>query len=155
MPHRHRLITAEIACLLLAVTMAGCACSCPRCAPTTCLGWQPNCSATNPCYGYFSTCWRNWPTECGPCPSFAALGGTGSEILPTPELPLLIPQPVGENGSAANRQPASPTNNAPGGQLPFSPQERANPEEGAWLPHPTRRSAQTPISFRPAQLDNR
>jgi hypothetical protein len=39
-----------------------------------------------PCFGYYSTCWRPWPADCCPCPSFA-------ERLPLPEHEL-VPEPI-------------------------------------------------------------
>jgi hypothetical protein len=96
---------ARLASLLgWSLLTAGCACSCPRCAPTTCPGWQPSYSVPHACFGHYSTCWRAFPTECTPCPSFAARRVPGVELVPTAEAPPVMPQPP-----ATVEPPAMPT----------------------------------------------
>ena len=92
---RRQLFTyARLASLLLwSLMTAGCACSCPRCAPTTCPGWQPDFGVAHACFGHYSTCWREFPTECKTCPSFAAMLMPGAEVVPTAEAPPLMQQP--------------------------------------------------------------
>src|SRR6185436_7869000 len=81
---------AKLYCvLLLALTSAGCACSCPRCAPNTSPGWQPNCGIPNPCFGYYSTCWRMWSSECPTCPAFQL-----PPSLPSGEFRSPAPEPL-------------------------------------------------------------
>jgi hypothetical protein len=45
----------------------GCMCDRVPCTPE---GYQWPAS-TGPCFGYYPTCWRPWPCECPPCPSYA------------------------------------------------------------------------------------
>ena len=150
MPAGFQLATTRIACVLLAAAMTGCACSCPRCAPTSCLGWQANCSPTNACFGYFSTCWRSWPPECAPCPSFATVG-TSPESVPLPELPPRPPSPDQNSDLPAPEPPPAPTNMLPG----FTPPNREEPEDSARLPKRLYGATPLPVSFKPARRDSR
>jgi hypothetical protein len=154
MPDRFPLAAAKTACVLLAAALTGCACSCPRCAPTSSFGWQATCGPTAPCHGYFSTCWRSWPPECAPCPSFAT-AAMAPEALPLPALPQRTTSPEEKSDVPAPEPPAAPTNALPGFEAPFSPTEPDKPQESARLPRRTNGSNPIPVSFIPARLDSR
>ena len=154
MPDRFQSTAYLILCGLLAAAMAGCACSCPHCAPTSCLGWQANCGPANPCYGFFPTCWRDWPSDCPPCPSFAMPTGTGAESIPTPDLPPVLPSPNPEINQPATESSGPPANAQPDRSLPFPPPQREQPDQGARFPRRDHRATELPV-FIPARLDSR
>ena len=153
MHNNHQLVATEIAGLLLALlTISGCACSCPRCAPITSPGWQPGCGVPNPCYGYFSTCWRGWSPQCAPCPSFAATSVAPLErVLPAEPLPGL----PGSHEQLGPEVPAPRTETPSSGFIPSGLNWRDQPAEAAHFVIPTPAAPQTPISLRPARLDSR
>ena len=156
MDDKYRLAVTKITgVLLVAVLITGCACSCPRCAPTTCPGWQPNCGLPNPCYGYFSTCWRMWPPQCGACPSFAAPSGPPTENMPSAEPLPIVPRPADESSSPEPPSPGSRIVPQPSGFVPSGLNGREYAGDGAHFLIPTPAGPQTPISLRPARLDNR
>jgi hypothetical protein len=156
MHDKYRLAAAKITGVLLAAaTIAGCACSCPRCAPITCPGWQPNCGVPNPCHGYFSTCWRMWPPQCGPCPSFAVPSVPSTEPVPAAEPLPALPRPAGEPNAPELPAPTSGSSPEPNGFLPSGLNGPEYSTYGAPFLIPTPAGPQTPISLRPARLDNR
>ena len=46
------------------------------------------------CFGYYSTCWRSWPEECPPCPTYALAPPT--EAVPPGSTAPAPPAPPGE-----------------------------------------------------------
>jgi len=156
MHDKYKLVATKISGLLLAaVTIIGCACPCPRCAPTTSPGWQPDCGLPNPCYGYFSTCWRMWSPQCAACPSFAAPGGPMTEKVPPAESLPVLPRPADESSSPEAPVPAPRIAPGSSGFIPSDLNWRDQPADGAHFLIPTPAGPQTPISLRPARLDNR
>jgi hypothetical protein len=63
----------------LAFTLSFIACICIGCAAHK--SGECFCAPSGSGFGYYSTCWRPWPAECPPCPSFAILGTPREEIL--------------------------------------------------------------------------
>src|SRR6478672_12543412 len=61
---------------------------------------------TNCCYGYYPTCWRTWPAECGPC----APPTTVSEVPPSAVVSPPPPEPekVIQASQKSSRPPAAP-----------------------------------------------
>ena len=158
MQRRHPFAFAKLASLLLwSLTTAGCACSCPRCAPTTCPGWQPCYGGPHACFGHYSTCWRMFPSECAPCASFAAMRVPAADVLPTAEAPPHLPQPPAPIESPAisppqipelHRAPIVPPPNEMGALYRLSV-----PPSVATLDY--RRTSDARGSLRPAPLENR
>src|SRR5687767_9418050 len=54
---------ALLAALLLGSALAGCAHQDHCCCPTSPLYGHS-------CFGYYGTCWRPWPGDCGRCPPY-------------------------------------------------------------------------------------
>lgn len=84
--------------LLLMFSPLGCACH----SGSSCKHGSSWCNNPgNPCHGYYSTCWREWPCECERCPPFTLgllegavlLDQDGQEPLPPTRVqPLPMPQ---------------------------------------------------------------
>jgi hypothetical protein len=77
------------------------------------------------CFGYYSTCWRPWPAECYPCPTFAEILANPEVIapavpLPSEEMPTPAPAPV-INRSQLNlpEPPGQTPGNSDGARIDF------------------------------------
>lgn len=84
--------------LLLMLSTLGCMChQGPSCKHGS--SWCTN--PGNPCHGYYSTCWREWPCECERCPPYtlgllegaAILHQDGQEPLPPGQVQPLFSEP--------------------------------------------------------------
>jgi hypothetical protein len=99
--------------LVVALPMLAAAAGC-TCDKDPCFGDGYQWPASPMCYGYNPTCWRPWPCECPPCPSFALppeLPPAAAPIKPEETAPPLVP-PV----PAA---PPEPAGTVPGDVLPI------------------------------------
>lgn len=120
--------------LLLMLSTLGCACH----SGSSCKHGSSWCNNPgNPCHGYYSTCWREWPCECERCPPFTLgllegavlLDQEGQEPLPpthiqpqlpspTPSLPQAIEPPPAE--TSQSQRPVVPHRPAGGFERPAS-----------------------------------
>jgi hypothetical protein len=108
--------------LALFIPAAGCASKhhYPAYRPTHCV-----CVPKSASGGYYSTCWRQWPSECGTCPPLIEPG----------EAPPQVPQPA-EALPPAVPSPSSPSSPPDGGSPGFQdellpPRQNSPPDEPA------------------------
>ena len=82
----------------------------PSNKPTLCV-----CPPRGPCGGYFSTCWRQWPSECVACPPVMEASDVmppappANETIPPPPRPIEMPY---DGPATLPPEPASPSNDA-------------------------------------------
>ncbi len=62
---------------------------------------------TNSCYGYYPTCWRTWPAECGPCAPPPALCEVPAPTV-VPPSPPSKPEKVIPTSEKLPAAPATP-----------------------------------------------
>ena len=83
---------------------------------------KPACYPCGPCAGYFPTCWKMWPEECGSCPIYGAerpaMESPEAQALPPEGLPL---PPAGD-------EIISPERGGGPQELQFSPAEEPGDE---------------------------
>jgi hypothetical protein len=112
-----------------------------------CCGWgyvRPNPEPSCPvcfdyygapmCFGYYSTCWRSWPEECPPCPTYAHAPST--EAVPPGSPAPAPPAPLEEGAPAVPPAPAPaplpvPMPPAPQGAGVFEQASPAGPTSAA------------------------
>jgi hypothetical protein len=96
------------------------------------------------CFGYHSTCWSPWPTECPTCPAptrLSPIEELGPESNPTNAPPVLaeptpanpLPQPRNDSNGPPEKPPESPKSGDPKpaepGKAPDNPVPNSIPNE--------------------------
>src|SRR4051794_41676502 len=83
--------------LLIVVLTIGLSAGC-NCGPAGSMAGVRQCCVPglgSGCFGYYSTCWNAWPSDCPVCPTFTA-PGTSVESLPPAAAPAAAAPPVPE-----------------------------------------------------------
>jgi len=114
----------------LALLAVACGCHAlarpPALRPTRCA-----CAPHGPCGGYFSTCWRQWPSECVACPPVMEASESPAPLGPTPaEQPetVLPPAPM------PDEMPYAPTPDETPSVPPAAPANEPPPDESRLRP---------------------
>lgn len=88
--------------LLLMLSAVGCACH----SGSACKHGSSWCTNPgNPCHGYYSTCWREWPCECERCPPYTLGLLEGAVLL---NQGVQEPLPPGQPQPMLSEPPSAP-----------------------------------------------